>query len=421
MSHSMHATSLSSQAYSRSVVLWTLTAVYTLSFLDRQIVAILANDIKRDLALSDAQVGLITGTAFAVLYATLGVPIARLADRRSRPRIISACLTIWSVMTAACGLAASFVQLALARVGVGVGEAGCMPPSHSLIAELFPPEKRSGAMAIFQLGVPLGVLFGFLAGGWINEALGWRSTLIAVGLPGVLVALWVLYAVPELRMTVERVTPPPFWKLVRQLWCDPCYRHLAYGATLASAGGYAAIGWTPSMVIRDFDLGTGYVGAALSLTVGICGALGSYFGGKTGDAAGRRSPAGACLVAGWICAIAAPAFLAAYMGSTATFTLICLAAPFALAFAWMGPTWAMVQGRAPPDGRAVASSAVLLMINLLGLGLAPLVVGAISDFLAHREVARSLRAAVTLCVVCAYAWAALHFFLAARWTRRGGE
>lgn len=396
------------------IALWTLTAVYTLSFLDRQIIAILAEEIKRDLELSDAEVGLITGFAFALFYATLGVPIARAADFRSRPKIIAVCLTIWSVMTAACGLAANFVQLALARIGVGVGEAGCMPPAHSLIAEMFPPEKRSGAMAIFQLGVPLGILLGFLIGGWVNEFFGWRYSLLVVGGPGAFLALWVLFAVPEPRASgTIRADGPPFLKTAAKLWKDPVYRHLVAGATFASMAGYAAISWTPAMLIRQYELGTGYVGTVLSIVIGVGGAVGLYWGGKVGDAASTRLSSGPYKVAAVACFVAAPAFGAAYLASSIMATILLLAGAFILAFAWMGPNWAMVQERAPGEGRAVAASIVLLFINLIGLGVGPPVVGALSDMLSSYGSSSGLRFAL-LVAPLAFALAGIHFTLGAR-------
>lgn len=396
------------------LVLWTLAGVYALSFLDRQVISILAEDVRRDLHLTDTQLGLVTGVAFALFYATLGIPIARLADRHHRPRIMAACLALWSLMTAACGLATNFVQLALARVGVGVGEAGCMPPAHSLIADFYPPERRSGAMAVFQLGVPLGVLLGFLVGGWVNEWLGWRAALYCVGLPGIVAAWWVLRVVPEPR--AGRAPPGSHAQGIDAAFAllrDRAYVHLAMGATLASAGGYAVIGWTPALLIRDFHLGTGHVGTALALIIGVGGALGSWVGGRAGDQAIKRSPQGAYRVAAAICILAAPLYVAAYLQSTANATLAWLVVPFALAFAWMGPCWAMIQGRAAEQSRAMASALVLLLLNLVGLGLGPVLVGGLSDHFAAAGQPRGLQWAL-VCSCLTFAWAGLHFLLAGR-------
>ena len=173
----------------RKYVLGILLVVYVFNFIDRQILAILLQPIKVDLGLSDTQLGLLSGVAFAVFYATFGIPIARLADRSSRVNIISASLAVWSLMTAVCGLAQNFWQLLAARIGVGIGEAGCSPPSHSLISDYFAPETRATAMSIYSLGIPIGIMIGFLAGGWIVEFFDWRTAFIAVGLPGVLLAV----------------------------------------------------------------------------------------------------------------------------------------------------------------------------------------------------------------------------------------
>ncbi|MEL7489055.1 MAG: MFS transporter, partial [Pseudomonadota bacterium] len=185
-----------SDAY-RLYVLILLTAVYTFNFVDRQIMGILAEDIKTDLGLSDSQLGILIGFAFAVLYTTLGIPIARIADRANRVTIISLSLACWSAFTAICGTAQNFLQLAMARVGVGIGEAGGSPPSHSLISDLYPKEKRAGALAVYALGIPVGVTFAYLGGGWVSENFNWRVTFLALGLPGVLLALIVKFTIRE--------------------------------------------------------------------------------------------------------------------------------------------------------------------------------------------------------------------------------
>ncbi len=161
-----------------------LCVVYVVNFVDRQVLAILLQSIKRDLQLSDLQLGLLSGTAFGLFYATLGIPIARLADRFSRKGVIAISIAIWSGMTALCGSASGFAALLVYRVGVGVGEAGGSPPAHSIISDYFPPERRATALGIFSLGVPLGILVGFLAGGWLDQTLGWRLAFVVVGLPG---------------------------------------------------------------------------------------------------------------------------------------------------------------------------------------------------------------------------------------------
>ncbi|MEM1019618.1 MAG: MFS transporter [Pseudomonadota bacterium] len=359
--------------------LWVLMVVYTFSILDRQIISILAEDIKADLQLSDTQLGLLTGLAFALFYATLGLPIARLAERYSRTTIIAICLALWSAMTAFAGLAKSFSQLALARVGVGVGEAGAMPASHSLIAELYPPNKRSSAMAVFQLGVPAGVLFGFLIGGWVNDWLGWRATLITVGAPGLLLAGLVYFTVPEPKRTLQPSQRGNFASDIGRLWSIPTYRYLTFGATLASMGAYAVLSWTPPLLLRDYELTTAAVGTALALCNGVIGGLGTFGGGWLGDRAARKAARGPFYVAAGAAALSGPLFLLAFLAPSYALTLVCLAAAFLFYLSWMGPHWAMVQSVAPASTRATASAFILFILNLVGLGLGPLAIGIMSD------------------------------------------
>lgn len=400
----------------RAYTLYLLMLSYTFSFLDRQIISILAEEIKRDLVLSDTQLGILTGLAFALFYAGLGVPIARLADRWHRISLISICIALWSAMTAACGLAANFAQLALARMGVGVGEAGAMPASHSIIADSYPVKERSRAMGIFQLGVPGGVLVGFLVGGWMSEWYGWRATLYFVGGLGVLLAV-VIYLTAHEPKRVRESGPArgsdSMINAVASLLRIPAYNHLCAAATLGSLGGYALISWTPALLIREYDLSTPVVGTALSLIIGIGGGLGTYFGGVFADAAARRNTQGALRVAAFTCFCAAPFFLIGFYMQTPLLAFILLAPGFVFYFAWMGPNWAKVQEVAPAHARAVASAFALFVLNMVGLGVGPVAVGALSDLFATSGAASPLRAAV-YCVLIVYPWAGWHFLRAGR-------
>ena len=182
-------TSMSARYYA----LGLLTVVYTFNFIDRQLLSILQESIKADLLLSDQQLGLLTGFAFALFYVTAGIPIARWADRANRRNIVALAIGTWSFMTAVSGFVQNYVQLLLARIGVGVGEAGGSPPSHSIISDIFPPERRASALAFYSMGVNFGILFGFLVGGWLNEFFDWRTAFLVVGVPGILIALLVRY------------------------------------------------------------------------------------------------------------------------------------------------------------------------------------------------------------------------------------
>jgi MFS family permease len=230
----------------RNYALGVLTAVYMLNFVDRQILAILLPAIKIEFTLDDWMLGFIAGPAFALFYAILGVPIALLADRFSRRNLIAAAITIWSIMTALSGLATNVTQLALARIGVGVGEAGCSPPAHSMIADYFPPERRSTAMGIYTTGISAGIMVAYLAGGWVVQNIGWRQAFFIVGLPGLLFALVVRFTVqePPRGMSENRTATgdkPGMFEVGRFLLRRKSFLHLAVGSGLASFGGYASI------------------------------------------------------------------------------------------------------------------------------------------------------------------------------------
>ncbi|MXW72881.1 MAG: MFS transporter [Chromatiales bacterium] len=395
--------------------LYMLMLAYTFSFLDRQIIAILAEDIKRDLVLSDTQLGVLTGLAFALFYAGLGVPIARLADRWHRISLISICLAVWSAMTAACGAAGNFIQLALARMGVGVGEAGALPASHSIIADTFPPENRSSAMAIFQLGVPGGVLVGFLVGGWMSDWYGWRATLYFVGGLGVALAVIIFLTAhePKRPQVADAVVRAGMISTIGRLTKNPAYNHLCAAATLASLGGYALISWSPALLIREHGIALPVVGTALSLIIGLGSGLGTYFFGRLADAAGRRRDDGSLRVAAYSCFATAPFFLLGF-NMPAPFTIFLVVTPgFILFFAWMGPIWAGVQGVAPVTARALASAFALFVLNMIGLGVGPVAVGALSDYFATRGVESTITAAVA-CILIVYPWAGWHFLRAGR-------
>lgn len=413
-------TSLSNPAAAsrRWYVLGLLMLVYTFSFLDRQIISILAEDLKRDLDLSDSQLGILTGLAFAIFYSTLGIPIARFADSRSRISIISICLALWSAMTMASGLATDFTKLALARMGVGVGEAGAMPASHAIIAETFDENSRSSAMAIFQLGVPLGILLGFLIGGWVSEWVGWRWALIGVSVPGLILALVLRLTVrePVRQLATGRKpgkTLPTIGKLLRR----SDYRHICAGATLASMGAYALMAWMPAYLLRSYPLSTGQVGTALSLIIGLGSGVGTFAGGWLGDRAASRSAHGPLLVCATLCLAATPLFVAALLTANLSLTLFFLVPAFAVFLAWMGPNWAMVQRVAEADARAMASAFILFVLNLVGLGFGPYLTGLISDAFADGQGGRSLQIAMMVISVV-FVWAALHFWIAARAHRR---
>ncbi|MGB0478651.1 MAG: spinster family MFS transporter, partial [Parvibaculales bacterium] len=270
-----------------------LTLIYTANYVDRQIVAILLQAIKTDLQLSDTQLGMLTGLAFGIFYATLGIPIAILADRYSRRNIIAISVIIWSGMTALCGLAGSYLQLALARIGVGIGEAGSSPPSHSMISDLYPPEKRATAMGIYAAGINIGVLLGFLVGGWIDEWYGWRIAFFVVGLPGVILGLLMFFTVKEpARMQAPKPMPKnifaEIWDTFKIMMAIPSLRHIVIGTTLVVFVGYGALYWNGVYFRRILGLSAGETGTLLALIGGVIGGIGTLSGGWLADRLAQR-------------------------------------------------------------------------------------------------------------------------------------
>jgi len=276
-------------------VLGLLFVAYVFNFVDRQILGILLDSIKADLHLSDSVMGLLTGTAFAVFYATLGLPIARLADVWVRRTIIALGLALWSGMTAFSGRAENLVQLACARIGVGVGEAALSPPAHSLISDYFPPERRATALGIYAVGIHVGTLFGFKGGGMLDDAFGWRTTFLVVGLPGLLLALLVRFTVKEPkrgRTDPSRAAPmpaPPVLEVLRHLLKQPSFVLLSIAMGLTAFAGYAFSVWAPTFLRRAHGWSSGEAGD-LGWPIGIGGALGSILAGWLADRLGRRDP-----------------------------------------------------------------------------------------------------------------------------------
>lgn len=367
-------------------VLGVLVVVYVFNFIDRQILAILAPAIKGELGLSDTEIGALSGVAFGIFYATLGIPIARLADRHSRVSIISICLVIWSLMTALSGLAANFWQLLVARIGVGIGEAGGSPPSHSLLADYFAPDKRATALGVYALGIPVGILFGNLAGGWINEFFGWRSAFFVVGVPGLILALVLKFTVKEPpRGYSEGRTPTqqnvPFIDVVKTMWGFRSFRHMSLGAATQAFVGYGSIAWMPSFLMRTHDMSSGEVGTALGLIIGIFGGLGTFLGGYLGDRLGKQGIHWYMLVPAIGFLITVPFGFAVFAVDSLLLALIFYTVPAFLVNMYTGPTFGMTQSLAPLAMRAAASALLLFIINIIGLVLGPTTVGIISDVL----------------------------------------
>lgn len=398
-----------------NVVLAMLLAVYVFNFVDRQILAILAAPIQADLGLNDAQMGMLGGLAFALLYSTLGVPLAWLADRTSRSWVITVSLVIWSFFTAICGFAQGFWHIFLARLGVGVGEAGGVAPSYAVIGDYFPSERRAFALSIYSLGIPLGSAAGVLAGGYIATRVDWRAAFIVVGLAGVVLA-------PIFKLTVrdrpQPVAPagdikPSLAAIAASLARKPSFWFLSFGAASSSMLGYGIAFWLPSLLQRSFGLDlvqTSWFIGAILLIGGVAGML---LGGRIADKLGERSRGFYAWVPAAAFVIGLPLFAAGIYASSAWLAFLLFLIPQAMAYVWLGPVLTAVQHLVPPPARATASALFLLINNLIGLGGGIYALGALSTFLAPTYGSEALRYSM-LYALTLYALAALLLALAGR-------
>jgi len=400
-------------------VLTILTLVYTFNFIDRQIIAILSPAIKEDLGLSDSMLGLLKGLAFAVLYTTLGIPIAWAADRWNRVSIITIALAVWSAFTALSGVAASATQLALARVGVGIGEAGGSPPAHSLISDYFPKEKRASALAIYSLGIPFGQMFAFLAGGWVLENLGWRNAFFIVGIPGVLLAILLKLTVREpVRGAQERagapVAPVKYVDNLKVLMKIPTFWGVVAGLTLASFTGYGTGLWVVDFYRRTYELSYTEITVPLGILNGVVYGIGTWGGGYLTDRLGKKDKGAYAWLPGLGMLLTIPAGWALIWAPT-PFWAFFWSAPFLIGLGfYLGPSFSLIQTLAPVNLRAFATAFAFFVLNLIALGFAPLWVGAVSDaLLARFGEATSLRIALTT-LGASSLLAALAFFWTAK-------
>lgn len=416
------------QGVYKSYLLIVLMIISSFNSLDRWALGIVLQDIKIDLHLTDTQLGFLSGIAFALFYAIMGIPIARWADRGNRITIITLTTALWSAGVALCGVATSFMQLLLIRIGVAVGEAGCLPPAHSLIADHFTRVERPRAVACYMLSTPLSLVVGYYAAGWLNELYGWRATFVILGLPGLLLAALAWFTLKEprrLKSSAAKLSPcagssstatepqPSHKEVVATLWANTAFRHLLLCHAVWNFFGYGLQQWLAAFFIRSHGFSTGELGTWFAVIYGIGGLLGVYLGGElaTRYAAGNeRLQLRACAVAfGFYAVLMACAFLAPnYYLAFGALGLANLGGNMA-----QGPILATIQTLVPGAMRAMSIALVYLFANLIGLGLGPLAAGMLSDALWPWFAEESLRYA--LVILCpGYFWAAWHLWRAGR-------
>ncbi len=403
----------------RRYVLAVLLAGYALNSFDRSVLSLLLESIRMEFGASDTQLGLLSGLAFAVFYSTLAIPIASLADRWNRRNVLVLSVFMWTLMTALCGVAGSFAALLLARIGVGVGEAGANPASHSLLADYFPANQRATALGIYSLGAPVGVMLAGLVGGWGSEHLGWRGTLLLAGAPGLLMVPLLFFTVrepPRVQQTAANTHVPTIPAVVRHLWERPSFRHLCLACALHSVAMYSASSFNPAYLVRSHGWEGGEVGRLIAI-MGFTGLAGAFLGGYVTDLLGGRNGEQRWQL--WVPGIATlaviPVQLVGYMGSgSAVAAAFMISSMLSLVF--FGPSYATAQALAAPQMRAVAAAVLLFSKAMIGMGLGPLLIGVSSDLLAPMAGADSLRLSLLL-VPLFNLWAGMHFFMAARHLR----
>ncbi|GGW76557.1 MFS transporter [Alteromonas halophila] len=409
------------QRYYRNYVLFILTLVYAFNFIDRQIIGILSPFIKADLGLDDAQLGWLKGIYFALLYTLVGIPIAWLADRYNRINIIGISLTMWSAFTAASGLAANYLQLALARIGVGIGEAGGSPPAHSIISDLFPKESRAGALAIYSLGIPFGIMLAFFASAFFLKggAADWRLVMISVGLPGIVLALILKLTVKEpargKHSRPDTANQPSVWQSVKVLLRIPTWWGMAMGISFGSFGNYAISTWIIDYYVRAFEgLDITQLLIAFGIINGTAYAAGVWLGGVIADKWGAVTRRAYALLPAYALVIGVPAFYFSLQVNDLWLSVGLLTLLLFTSGMYLGPCFAMAQTLAPINVRAMSTALFFFVLNIIALGGGPTITGIISQALipAHGET-EALRLALSYLLV-PYIGAILVFF----WTSR---
>jgi len=402
-----------------------IVVVSVFNFLDRQILSILLEPIREEFGLTDTQIGLMSGFAFSLFYSLFSIPLARFADRHSRTLLIVWVVAVWSLMTAMCGFAIGFYTLLLARICVGIGEAGSSPASQSLIADYFAPKERATAMGIYSSGIYFGIMLGFLLGGWINEYMGWRAAFVAVGLPGLLVAFvfWLIVREPargQSEMVRDEGEVPTLGEVFRVIWLRKSFRYMPFAMGFSAFVVYCNLIWAPSFFIRTHGMSTAEVGTWLAFTSGLFGMGGSYFGGFISDRIVARTddarwymwiPAAATL-------LALPFLVAVYLWPSPVQAMLIFSVAWFLGNMWIAPTFATVQGISPLRMRATSLAILVLINNIIGLGLGPLIVGILSDVYSPTMGVESLRYALISATIPAGILSGISFMFISRTIRQ---
>ncbi len=403
----------------RYYVLAVLTLVYAINLLDRNLLIILQEPIKEEFQLSDTQLGLMTGFAFALFYTVCGIPIARWADKGNRRSIIAIAITVWSVMTALGGLALTYSHLLLARIGVGVGEAGGSPPAHSMISDIFSSKYRATALSVYSTGVYIGVLSGFLLGGWLADTLGWRMAFLCIGAPGVLIALLVRLTISEPirrkpEAAKEEASFPSLKETVDKLWGQPAFRHLALAAGLQ---GFVASGvgsWLPPYFLRNFDISLSELGVYLAFTAGIGGAVGSIASGWFADLMARKSHIWYLLIPAIATLINIPFAILQLTTDNLSLAMSMVAITTFFGAMHLAPIVAVTHEIVGPSARALSSAILFFVLNLIGAGFGPTFVGILSDHFLTAGALNPLRISMLVTFAIMSIWCCVHYLLGAR-------
>ena len=404
----------------RYLVLGVLTTVYISNFVDRQVINVLAQYIIADLEISDGQFGMLSGLAFACIYTTLGIPIARWADISNRRNIVAISVAVWSVMTALCGAAQNFFQLFIARFGVGVGEAGGSPPSHSIVSDIFPVEQRATALSIYSLGVYGGILVGTVGGAYLVQYFDWRTAFVVVGLPGILLAIIVRLVVKEpprgMAEARKDVAPPGFFRVMGFLWERRSFRHLSFACALHAFVTYGMGNFMPLFLGRVHEMPILDIGWYYGMIAGVGGLAGTFFGGWVSDRMNNRSGDKSWYV--WIpfisTVLAIPFALIVFLVMPNGYAAIYFYFIPVFCGGWyLAPCITATHHLVGIRMRAMGSAILLFMLNLIGLGLGPMMTGFVSDFLTPAFGADGLRYAMSITVMV-NVWCALHYYWSAK-------